>query len=218
MLTSFLLRQRIAAAEGRAGMAVWFTGLSGAGKTTICRLLVPELRLRGYRVQVLDGDILRQTLCRDLGFSKADRDENIRRISALARPLVQRGYVVLVAAISPYREARRHAQKRIHNCIEVYVDAPLSACIRRDPKQLYARALAGELRHCTGIDDPYEPPLYPDVHCKTDEETSADSAAKVLAAIDRVQQRTQRSPNSKQYADCSAHYSVSRAKPSQRSK
>jgi adenylylsulfate kinase len=200
MLTPFLLRQRIAAAEGRAGMAVWFTGLSGAGKTTICRLLNPELRARGYRVQVLDGDVLRQTLCRDLGFTKADRDENIRRIGGLARALVQRGYVVLVAAISPYREARRAAQHRIGNFIEVYVDASLSACIRRDPKQLYARALAGKLRHFTGIDDPYEPPLHPYVHCKTEEETSADSAAKVLAAIERLQESARQAAETQQYA------------------
>jgi adenylylsulfate kinase len=132
--------------------------------------------------------VLRQTLCRDLGFSKEDRDENIRRIGSLARALTHRGYIVLVAAISPYREARRQAQEHIGNSIEVYVDASLAACIRRDPRQLYARALAGELRHFTGIDDPYQAPLYPDVHCKTEEETSADSAAKVLAAIERAQE------------------------------
>jgi adenylylsulfate kinase len=151
-------------------------------------------------VQVLDGDVLRQTLCRDLGFTRADRDENIRRIGSLARALTNRGHIVLVAAISPYRAARRTAQQHIGNSIEVYVDASLAACIRRDPKQLYARALVGELRHFTGIDDPYEAPLFPDVHCKTEEETAADSAAKVLAAIERVQESARRSADRKQYA------------------
>ena len=173
--------------HGRDGLTVWFTGLSGAGKTTICRLLSPQLRARGYKVQVLDGDILRRTLCSDLGFTRADRDENIRRIGSLARVLSRRGCIVLVAAISPYRKTRCEVQQRIGKSMEVYVDASLAACIRRDPKQLYARALAGELRHFIGIDEPYEPPLSPDVHCKTEEESSADSAAKVLAAIERMQ-------------------------------
>lgn len=200
MLTILQPRHRVAASSRREGLAVWFTGLSGAGKTTICRLLKPALLSRGYKVHVLDGDVLRQTLCRDLGFTREDRDENIRRIGSLARALTHRGYIVLVAAISPYRAARRTTQQHIGNSMEVYVDASLAACIRRDPKQLYARALAGELRHFTGIDDPYEPPLYPDVHCKTEEETSADSAAKVLAAIERVQESAQQSANGKQYA------------------
>lgn len=193
MLTVLQLRHGVTGSERREGLAVWFTGLSGAGKSTICHLLKPALLARGYKVHVLDGDVLRQTLCRDLGFSKEDRDENIRRIGSLARALTHRGYIVLVAAISPYREVRRQAQQRIGNSMEVYVDASLAACIRRDPKQLYARALAGELRHFTGIDDPYEPPLYPDVHCKTEEETSADSAAKVLAAIEREQEPARQS-------------------------
>ena len=174
-----------AALDSGKGLAVWFTGLSGAGKSTICRMLAPKLRARGYRVRVLDADSLRKTLCRDLGFSKTDRDENIARISRLAKVLVDRGFIVLVAAISPYQQARVAARGHIGSLLEVYVNAPLSACIQRDPKDLYARALCGELRNFIGIDDPYEPPVKADVHCKTEEETARDSAAKVLAAVER---------------------------------
>jgi adenylylsulfate kinase len=165
------------------GLAVWFTGLSGAGKTTLCRALEPELRALGLSVHVLDGEDIRQHLNRDLGFSKEDRNENVFRIGCLTRSLVQEGVIVLVAAIAPYREARFWARQHIGGFLEVYVNAPLEACIQRDPKGLYARALAGEIRHFTGIDDPYEPPIEPDVECNTDRETCEDSTAKVLAAV-----------------------------------
>lgn len=169
------------------GLAVWFTGLSCSGKTTICRLLAAELRARGFLVQVLDAEEVRRTISRDLGFSKADRDENVSRIGSLACALVTRNFIVLVAAISPYREARMQARQRIGSFLEVYVNASLSSCIERDPKGMYARALAGGLPHFTGIDDPYEPPLNPDVRCDTETETCAQSMARVLDAILRLQ-------------------------------
>jgi adenylylsulfate kinase len=180
---------RTAAHTGPAGkgLAVWFTGLSGAGKTTICRALAAELRTQGFLVQVLDADEVRRSISRDLGFSKADRDENVFRIASLAHALVNRKFIVLVAAISPYREARMQARKRIGSFLEVHVNASLASCIARDPKGLYARALSGELHHFTGIDDPYEPPLNPDVRCDTEIETCAQSAARVLDAILRLQ-------------------------------
>jgi adenylylsulfate kinase len=170
------------------GLVVWFTGLSGAGKTTLCQALEPELRAIGYPVQILDGDEIRQQLSRDLGFSKADRDENVRRIGFLAEMLVRQNITVLVAAISPYREARFEVRKRIGSFLEVYVNASLATCIKRDPKRLYARALLGELRYVTGIEDPYEPPLQPDLECNTDHESCEESMTKVLAAIRHVQQ------------------------------
>jgi adenylylsulfate kinase len=170
------------------GLAVWFTGLSGAGKTTLCRALEPQLRDLGDPVQVLDADEIRKHLSADLSFSKADRDENVRRIGEVAELLVERNYIVLVAAISPYREARARVRSRIGSFLEVYVNASLAACIERDPKKLYARALRGELRYFTGIEDPYEPPLEPDVECLTEIETCEESTAKVLAAIRHVQQ------------------------------
>lgn len=166
-----------------SGLVVWFTGLSGAGKSTLCRGLEMELRTLCYPVEVLDADALRQGLSRDLGFSRADRDENVRRIGGLACFLALQNIIVLVAAISPYREARREARERIGAFLEVYVNAPLESCIARDPKGLYARALRGELRQFTGIDDPYEPPLNPEVECRTDRESCEESVNKVLAAI-----------------------------------
>ncbi len=132
---------------------------------------------------MLDGDDVRQHLSRDLGFSKADRDENISRIGYVAQLLVQQQVIVLVAAISPYRDARARVRERIGSFIEVYVDASLETCIQRDPRHLYARALRGELPHFTGIDDPYEAPLHPDIACNTELESCAESTARVLAAI-----------------------------------
>jgi adenylylsulfate kinase len=171
------------ATSPHGGLAVWFTGLSAAGKTTLCRALELKLRKLGHTVRVLDGEELRQHLSRDLGYSKADRDENVFRIGCLAHWFVQQNTIVLVAAISPYREARSRVREQIGSFLEVYVNAPLATCIQRDPKQLYARALLGKIQHFTGIDDPYEPPLAPDVECHTNREALEDSVAKVLTAI-----------------------------------
>lgn len=166
------------------GITVWFTGLSGAGKTTIATELATTLRRQGHRVELLDGDVLRQSLTRDLGYSRADRDENIRRIGFVADLLTRNGVIVLVSVISPYRDVREEVRHRIGNFIEVYVKAPLEVCEQRDVKGLYKRARTGEIRGFTGIDDPYEPPLHPQVECLTDRETVAQSVAKVMEKLE----------------------------------
>jgi adenylylsulfate kinase len=166
-----------------SGLTVWFTGLSGAGKTTLCNAVATELLAHGFKVEVLDGDIVRRQLNNDLGFSRADRDENIRRIGYVALLLSRNGVVVLVAAISPYREIREEVRKDIPNFIEVYVNAPLATCEQRDPKGLYKRARAKAITGFTGIDDPYQPPLDPEVECKTDHETITASTNKVVSAV-----------------------------------
>ena len=175
------------ALNGRAretqGLIVWITGLSGSGKTTICSAVHTELLARGIRVEVLDGDIVRKHLSRDLGFSKAERDENIRRIGFVAHLLMRNGVVALVSAISPYRAVRDEIRENMGKFLEVFVNAPLEICERRDPKGLYKRARAGEFRGFTGIDDPYEPPLAPEVECRTDIESEKESVEKVLGAI-----------------------------------
>lgn len=169
--------------NGRRGVTVWFTGLSGAGKTTISKLVEQHLRAAAYPVESLDGDIVRQNLTKGLGFSKEDRDENIRRIGFVAHLLSRNGVIVLVSAISPYREVRDEVRERIGDFIEVYVNAPLKVCEQRDVKGLYAKARRGEIRGFTGIDDPYEAPLKPEVECRTDVEKATDSAGKVIAAL-----------------------------------
>ncbi|MFB2878388.1 adenylyl-sulfate kinase [Floridanema aerugineum] len=163
----------------RRGVTVWFTGLSGAGKTTISKAVEQELRSQGYLVEVLDGDIVRQNLTKGLGFSKEDRDENIRRIGFVAHLLTRNGVIVLVSAISPYREIRQQVKAKIGDFVEVFVNAPLEVCEQRDVKGLYKKARTGEIKHFTGIDDPYEIPTNPDVECRTDLETEAESVAKV---------------------------------------
>ena len=167
------------------GLTVWFTGLSSAGKTTISRAVHEKLWAMGYKVELLDGDIVRQHLSRDLGFSKDDRDENIRRIGFMAEMLTRNGVVVLVSAISPYRAVRDEIRGRIGSFLEVYVNAPLDLCEQRDLKGIYRRARAGELKMVTGVDDPYEPPSAPEIECHTGSETLAESTAKVLRAIDQ---------------------------------
>lgn len=162
------------------GVTVWFTGLSCAGKTTLSFAVAEELRSLGYTVEILDSTVIRQDIGKNLGFSKADRDENIRRIGFLAHLLTRNRVIVLVSAISPYNEVRSDVKKRIGDFIEVYVNAPLEVCEARDKKGLYQLARAKKIKEFTGIDLPYEAPLNPDVECCTDLETVAESKEKVI--------------------------------------
>lgn len=165
------------------GCTIWFTGLSGSGKTTISQRVEQFLRDHGYKVEVLDGDIVRTNLTKGLGFSKEDRDENIRRIGFVSHLLSRNGVFVLVSAISPYRDVRDEVRNRIGDFLEVYVNAPLEVCEERDVKGLYKKARAGEIKGFTGIDDPYEEPLNPEVECRTDLESLEESANKVLSKM-----------------------------------
>ncbi len=169
--------------EQRQGLTVWFTGLSGAGKTTLAHAVFKALQAAGYPVEMLDGDIVRQHLTKGLGFSKEDRDENIRRIGFVAELLTRHGVIVIVSAISPYRQVRQEVRAKIGHFVEVFVNAPLTVCEERDVKGLYKRARAGKIRNFTGIDDPYEPPLAPEVTCHTHLETVEESVAKVLQVV-----------------------------------
>ncbi len=166
-----------------SGLTVWFTGLSGAGKSTLSQAVQRQLTELGFRTEILDGDIIRQHLSKGLGFSREDRDENVRRIGFVANLLTRHGVIVLVAVVSPYLATRGEVRSAIGRFLEVYVNAPLSVCEERDPKGLYGKARTGELRGLTGIDDPYEPPVRPEVECRTDIETVNESASKVLHAI-----------------------------------
>ncbi|WP_341528553.1 adenylyl-sulfate kinase [Nostoc sp. UHCC 0302] len=172
--------------EKQRGVTIWLTGLSGAGKTTICQFLETQLRSQGYKIEVLDGDVVRQNLSKGLTFSKEDRDENIRRIGFVAHLLTRNNVIVLVSVISPYRAIREETKERIGDFIEVYVNAPLEVCEQRDVKGLYKKARAGEIKNFTGIDDLYEIPLEPDVECKTNEESIAQSANKILTKLEKL--------------------------------
>jgi adenylyl-sulfate kinase len=169
------------------GFSLWFTGLSGAGKSTVATEVTERLRARGHRVEVLDGDEVREHLSRGLGFSKADRDVNVARIGWVASVLARNGVVAVTAAISPYRETR-DAVRAMHedNFIEIHVATPLEVCEERDVKGLYARARTGEIPEFTGITDPYEAPLAPEVVVPTHDRTVAESAALVLEYLDSV--------------------------------
>jgi adenylyl-sulfate kinase len=162
------------------GFVVWLTGLSGAGKSTLAAKLAPALAERGHRVELLDGDEVRAHLGQGLGFSRADRDTNIARIGYVAAKLAKHGVAVLVAAISPYRQARDQVRASVDRFVEVHVAAPLAVCAGRDPKGLYARALAGELEHFTGVSDPYEPPLAPELVLHTETQSVDDSTHQIL--------------------------------------
>lgn len=168
------------------GFVIWLTGLSGAGKTTIAHALAERLREAGYRVEILDGDVVRQHFSKGLGFSKEDRIENIKRVAYVAHLLARNGVVVITALISPYREGRNYARQLIGDFIEVYVKCPLEVLIERDVKGLYAKALRGEIQNFTGISDPYEPPESPEVVVETDKETVGESVEKILKALDKL--------------------------------
>jgi adenylyl-sulfate kinase len=166
-----------------SGLTAWLTGLSGSGKTTIGQAARDSLVQQRYKVELLDADVLRRTLNRDLGFSHDDRFENVRRIVRIAEMLNEHGFIAIVAAIAPYRIMREELRATIHTYREIYIDAPLSVCEGRDPKGLYARARAGQLKGFTGIDDPYEAPLCPDVRCDTSRETIFESSSRVIGFI-----------------------------------
>jgi adenylyl-sulfate kinase len=162
------------------GCCLWFTGLSGAGKSTIANIVVAELRGRGRKVELLDGDEIREHLSKGLGFSKADRDENIRRIGWVASVLARNGVVSVTAAISPYRAVRDQVRGWIEHFVEIHVATPLEECETRDVKGLYAKARAGEIPEFTGVSDPYEAPLSPEVVVHTSGHTPEESAAQVV--------------------------------------
>jgi adenylylsulfate kinase len=170
--------------EKERGFTLWFTGLSGAGKTTIAEIVEHELRERGRRVEVLDGDIVRTNLSKGLGFGRDDRNINVLRIGFVANLLTRNGVAVIVSAISPYKEARDQVRRRIIDFVEVFVDAPLEVCAERDVKGLYKKAFAGEIEHFTGVSDPYEPPAAPDLVLKTEEEEPHESARKVIEKLE----------------------------------
>jgi adenylylsulfate kinase len=165
------------------GFTLWFTGLSGSGKTAIAKRIEQELRRRGLRIERLDGDIVREGLTRDLGFSKEDRDKNIERVTFVAKLLTRNGVAVLCSFISPYRERRNLSRQEIGEFIEVYVECPLEVCAQRDVKGMYAKALAGEIESFTGVSDPYEEPENPEIVCHTAQETLEESVAKVVAYL-----------------------------------
>ncbi len=171
-------------AEQQRGFTLWFTGLSGAGKTTVAEIVERDLKERGLRVEVLDGDIVRTNLSKGLSFSREDRNVNVLRIGFVANLLTRNGVAVIVSAISPYKEARDQVRRRIIDFVEVFVDVPLEVAAERDVKGLYKKAFAGEIEQFTGVSDPYEPPVAPDLVLKTDEEDPLDSARKVIEKLE----------------------------------
>jgi adenylylsulfate kinase len=160
-------------------MILWLTGLSGAGKTTIAQQLEHKLQKLDRPVELLDGDAIRQNLSKGLGFSREDRDTNVRRVGYVANLLSRNGVIVIVSLISPYRSVRDELRSTIKNFVEVYVNAPLEVCEARDVKGLYAKARSGQIKSFTGIDDPYEAPLTPDITCYTAAETVDESVTKI---------------------------------------
>jgi len=162
------------------GCVIWFTGLSGAGKSTIAEVLRSELLRLGHRVEILDGDVVRENLSKGLSFSKEDRDINIMRIGFVAHLLARNGVKVICAAISPYRSIRDQVRAMVGDFIEVYISTPLEECENRDVKGLYKKARSGEIKDFTGVDDPYEPPLEPEVEIDTVDGTPEESAFTIL--------------------------------------
>jgi len=166
------------------GFTLWFTGLSGSGKTALAKLVEQELLERGLKVERLDGDIVRQSLTRDLGFSKEDRDRNIERVTFVAKLLTRNGVAALCSFISPYRERRAKSRQEIGEFIEVHVECPVEVCAQRDMKGRYAKAFAGEIENFTGVSDPYAEPENPEIICHTAQEAPDESAAKIIAYLE----------------------------------
>lgn len=166
------------------GFVLWFTGLSGSGKSTIADRVAEKLRERGLKIERLDGDTVRKSLTRDLGFSERDRNENIRRVAFVAKLLSRNGVGVIASFISPYRKIRNHVREEVTNFVEVYAKCPLEICIERDPKGLYKRALNGEIENFTGISHPYEEPENPEILLETDKETVDECVDKVINKLE----------------------------------
>lgn len=166
------------------GFVLWMTGLSGAGKTTIALILEEKLKARGLRIERLDGDVVRESLTRDLGFTAEDRKKNIERITFVARLLSRNGVGCICSFISPYQSVRDEVRRNTTNFLEVFIDAPLEVVIERDVKGLYKKAMAGEIPNFTGISDPFEAPQNPDIHVRTDRQTPAESAQFILQQLE----------------------------------
>ncbi len=168
------------------GFTVWFTGLSGAGKTTLAERLAPRLQELGLKVELLDGDVVRTNLSKGLGFSKEDRDTNIRRIGFVCDLLTRNGVVAIASAISPYREIRDEVRGTVGDFVEVFVKCPIDVLAERDVKGLYKKAIAGEIKNFTGVSDPYEDPLTPEVLVESDKETVDASLEKIVASLETL--------------------------------
>jgi len=165
------------------GFTIWFTGLPCSGKSAIAKLVEQELRQRGLKVELLDGDVVRTNLSQGLGFSKEDRDTNIRRVGFVCKLLARNGVVAIAACISPYREVRDELRREIDDIVEIFVKCPVEVCMERDVKGMYKKALAGELPNFTGVSDPYEEPLRPEVTVETDKEALSESTGKILRKL-----------------------------------
>lgn len=168
------------------GVTIWFTGLSGSGKSTVAQLVRARLKDRDIKVELLDGDVVRTNLSKGLGFSREDRDTNIRRIGFVCDLLTRNGVVAIAAAISPYRKMREEVRSQVGRFLEVYVKCPVEECARRDPKGLYAKAYAGEIPNFTGVSDPYEEPEEPEIVLDTQSETPEESSAKVIRKLEEM--------------------------------
>jgi adenylylsulfate kinase len=173
-------------ANTTTGFTLWFTGLSGSGKSTLSGIIEERLRARGRNVEVMDGDVVRTHLSKGLGFSREDRDTNIKRIAFVCSLLTRNGVICISAAISPYREAREWARQEIGNFVEVYVKCPLDVCRQRDVKGLYKLVDEGKIKNFTGVDDPYEEPLNPDLVIETDKETIEESIQRIFAKLEEL--------------------------------
>jgi adenylyl-sulfate kinase len=165
------------------GFTLWFTGLSGSGKSTISERVAHRLQKMGLPVEILDGDIVRTHLSKGLSFSQEDRDENVKRVGFVCQLLTRNGVPNIASVISPYRAARDYNRQKIKNFVEVYVACPVEVCAQRDVKGLYQKAMAGEIKHFTGVDDPYEEPLNPEITCHTDKESIVESVEKVIQKL-----------------------------------